>query len=106
MRQLFLWTLFLLAAGVLPSLAVETPLKERQNFYRAREALLHDGWRPVITFQKDFKHTEASGGEDHFWTLAKPFWRHGYKEVVSCSGMEANFCNFHYRRKARCLFVA
>jgi len=43
MRKFFLSTAFLLLAGVLPSLAAETPLKDGQNFYRARAALLRDG---------------------------------------------------------------
>jgi len=57
-----------------------------------------------VTFQKDFEH-KTGWGVDLQWILAKPFWRHGFKEVVSCSGMEENYCDFNYRKKERCLFV-
>lgn len=97
----------LIVLSGLSCLAAETPLKEGQSFYRARGALLRDGWQPVVIYQKDFEHLDpnGSGDVDLDWIYAKPFWRHGFKEIEFCNGMEANYCGFHYRKKGRCLYL-
>lgn len=97
----------LIGLGILPSLAAETPLKEGQSFYRARAALVRDGWQPVVIYQKDFEHLDpnGSGDLDLFWIYAKPYWQHGFREIEFCNGMEANYCGFHYRKKGRCLYL-
>jgi hypothetical protein len=103
----FLLAAILIATAILPSQGAEPAFTEGQNFYRARAALLRDGWQPVVIFHKDFEHMDPSGSGDVDleWIYAKPFWRHGFKEIASCSGMEGNYCNFNYRKEGRCLFV-
>ena len=101
-----LFGLLLLAFGISPSLAGETLLKEGQNFYRARGALLRDGWRPIVTFAKDFDHDDPSNGPiQPGWPDANRFWRHGVREIEYCSGVEANYCGFHYSKSGRCLYL-
>src|SRR5579884_4045044 len=103
----FLLAGILAAAGILPCSSAETPLKEGQNFYQARTALLRHGWQPVVISHKDFEHMDPSGSgdPDFHWIYAQPFWRHGFREIELCSGTETSPCGFNYRKKGRCLYL-
>lgn len=96
-----LFATVLIASGIAAASAAETSLAEKQSFYLARAALLRDGWKPIETFDKFPNGDELL----HSWGGAKSFYRHGFKEVASCTGVEANYCAFNYRRKDRCLFL-
>lgn len=96
----------LIAFGILPSLAAETPIKQGQSFYRARGALLRDGWRPIVTYDKDFDHDDPSNGPiDPGWPNARPFWLQGFREIEFCTGTEGNYCGFNYLKNGRCLYL-
>ena len=88
----------IIVCGHLAASAAETSLHKGQSFYRARAALLRDGWKPVETSDRD-----VDGDVLHSWGDAAPFFKHGFKEVESCTGVDVDGCDFNYHNDGRCL---
>lgn len=97
----FVLVMAIVVAGMSVAQAAEPVLRKGQSFYSARAAVLRDGWQPVEIFEQD----PDGGNALHSWGDAKPFYRSGLKEVESCTGVDADYCDFNYRRKDRCLFL-
>ena len=73
-------------------------LKKGARLSSTRAALLHAGWKPVITDVRD-----ASGGQEKMFGDARSLFQAGYTEVEFCSGIAPNICFFNYKKKGRCL---
>ncbi|HVW75194.1 MAG TPA: hypothetical protein VHC39_16270 [Rhizomicrobium sp.] len=101
MFRFFLAAIIIFCGPIVAS-ATETSLQKGQSFFFARAALLHEGWKPVETSENE---SNGDGHILHSWGDAEPFYKHGYREVGSCTGMEADYCHFNYRRADRCLFL-
>jgi hypothetical protein len=91
----------LIVSGVLAASAEEPSLQKGQSFYGARAALLHDGWKPVETSDRDI-----DGEILHSYGDAAPFFKHGFREVESCTGVDRDYCDFNYRKNGRCLLLS
>ena len=79
--------------GAQPAVASGNPssLNKQMTLAQARRAILHDGWQPVPSVDKD-----------HDYGVVRVLHRKGVKEVTQCSeGM--SLCNFYYRKKDTCL---
>lgn len=86
---------FLLLAGLIAVHAESWPIKKGEVFYKARPALLQQGWRPVEVYTSDEFDLIGEGIR---------FYRHGFKEVENCS-QGRGYCSFHYRKGERCLML-
>jgi hypothetical protein len=92
--RFFLATIFVFG-NITGALAEHWPIKKGQVFYKARPALLRQGWRPVAVYKSNEFDLIGDGIR---------FYRHGFKEVESCS-QGRGYCSFHYRKGDQCLML-
>lgn len=78
----------------------DLPLKTGTTIFKARPALMRQGWQPVETFTPGHIAEFAHSDGDSF-----PIYRHGFKEVERCTGVDDNTCFFNYRKGNQCLMV-